>query len=132
MTDPTGPDTSRPAPSPAGSSSPAAGSATTGQNATPPADWADQVTDLIVDTVDKVRERTTGPVLEISKGIVHGVVALLILTPILVLFFAGAVRLLNWAIPGDVWIAYAILGVLMLVLGSFLWSRRAPRATTTK
>jgi len=132
MTDPTGPDTSRPAPSPGASSSPAAGSATTGQNAAPPADWADQVTDLIVDTVDKVRERTTGPVLEISKGIVHGVVALLILTPILVLFFAGAVRLLNWAIPGDVWIAYAILGVLMLLLGSFLWSRRAPRATTIK
>ena len=132
MTDPTGPDTSRPAPSTAASSPPAAGSATTGQSPTPPADWADQVTDLIVDTVDKVRERTTGPVLEISKGIVHGVVALLILTPILVLFFAGAVRLLNWAIPGDVWIAYAILGVLMLVLGSFLWSRRAPRATTTK
>jgi hypothetical protein len=132
MTDPTGPDNSRPAPSAATSSSPAAGSATTGQNAAPPADWADQVTDLIVDTVDKVRERTTGPVLEISKGIVHGVVALLILTPILVLFFAGAVRLLNWAIPGDVWIAYAILGVLMLLLGSFLWSRRAPRATATK
>lgn len=126
MTDPTGPDTSRPAPSAAASASasasPSAGPA--------PADWADQVTDLIVDTVDKVRERTTGPVLEISKGVVHAVVALLILTPILVLFFAGAVRLLNWAIPGDVWIAYAILGVLLVLLGSFLWSRRAPRTPT--
>ena len=58
--------------------------------------------------------------------------ALLILTPILVLFFAGAVRLLNWAIPGDVWIAYAIMGVLLLLLGAFLWSRRAPRTTPTK
>ena len=128
MTDPTGPETTRPAaaPGPASSSS---GPAPAGQTAAAPPDWADQVTDLIVDTVDKVRERTTGPVLEISKGIVQGVVALLILTPILVLFFAGAVRLLNWAIPGDVWIAYAIMGVLMLLLGSFLWSRRAPRTT---
>ncbi|MFM7064745.1 MAG: hypothetical protein ACKO04_14835 [Actinomycetes bacterium] len=122
MTDPTGPDTTRPAASTASGTS--AGAA---QSAAAPADWADQVTDLIVDTVDKVRDRTTGPVLEISKGIVHGVVALLILTPILVLFFAGSVRLLNWAIPGDVWIAYAILGVLLLLLGSFLWSRRTPR-----
>ena len=130
MTDPTGTDTTRPAPSTATPSSTAAGASAAGPGAAAPADWADQVTDLIVDTVDKVRERTTGPVLEISKGIVHGVVALLILTPILVLFFAGAVRLLNWAIPGDVWIAYAVLGVLLLLLGAFLWSRRAPRLPT--
>ena len=130
MTDPTGPDTTRPAPSTATPSSTAAGASAAGPGAAAPADWADQVTDLIVDTVDKVRERPTGPVLEISKGIVHGVVALLILTPIVVLFFAGAVRLLNWAIPGDVWIAYAILGVLLLLLGAFLWSRRAPRTPT--
>lgn len=129
MTDPTGPDTTRPAPTATPSSS-ATGSSAAGPGAAAPADWADQVTDLIVDTVDKVRDRTTGPILEISKGIVHAVVALLILTPILVLFFAGAVRLLNWAIPGDVWIAYAILGVLLLLLGAFLWSRRAPRTTT--
>ena len=121
MTDPTGPDSARPA------ASSAPGGAAAGPSAAPQADWADQVTDLIVDTVDKVRDRTTGPILEVSKGIVHGVVALLILTPILVLFFAGAIRLLNWAVPGYVWIAYAILGVLMLLLGTFLWSRRAPR-----
>jgi len=130
MTDPTGSDTTRPASSSTTSTS--AGSSTSGPAAAAPADWADQVTDLIVDTVDKVRERTTGPILEISKGIVHAFVALLILTPILVLFFAGAVRLLNWAIPGDVWIAYAILGVLLMLLGAFLWSRRAPRTTSTK
>jgi len=130
MTDPTGSDTTRPASSSTTSTS--AGPSTSGPAAAAPADWADQVTDLIVDTVDKVRERTTGPILEISKGIVHAFVALLILTPILVLFFAGAVRLLNWAIPGDVWIAYAILGVLLMLLGAFLWSRRAPRTTSTK
>lgn len=132
MTDPTGSQTARPAPSATASSSPSAGTSPSGQAAAAPADWADQVTDLIVDTVDKVRERTTGPVLEISKGIVHAFVAVLILTPILVLFFAGAVRLLNWAIPGDVWIAYAIIGVLLLLLGALLWSRRAPRTTPTK
>ncbi|MFM7062239.1 MAG: hypothetical protein ACKO04_01925 [Actinomycetes bacterium] len=127
MTDPTGPDSARPA----ASAVPGPGSQAASGGAAQ-ADWADQVTDLIVDTVDKVRDRTTGPILEVSKGIVHGVVALLILTPILVLFFAGAIRLLNWAIPGDVWIAYAVLGVLLLLLGSFLWSRRAPRPTSPR
>ena len=29
-------------------------------------DWTDQVTGLIVDNVDKVRNRTTGPILEIT------------------------------------------------------------------
>lgn len=89
-------------------------------------DWADQVTALIVDSVDKVRDRTTGPVLELAKGLVQAVVAVLVLTPILVVAVAGTVRLINWAVPGDVWIAYAIMGVLLVVLGLFLWSRRGP------
>jgi regulator of PEP synthase PpsR (kinase-PPPase family) len=80
-----------------------------------------------VDSVDKVRERTTGPILEIAKGTVQGVVGLMILTPIIVLAIAGMVRLLNWAIPGDVWIAYALMGLLLVLLGLFLWSKRFPR-----
>ncbi|MFM7068574.1 MAG: hypothetical protein ACKOYM_03850 [Actinomycetes bacterium] len=90
-------------------------------------DWADQVTDLIVDTVDKVRDRTTGPILEITKGLVQAVVAVMILTPIVVVALAGTVRLLNWAIPGDVWIAYSIMGLALVLGGLALWSRRTPK-----
>ena len=113
MTDPTG--------TPGDGTSPARTAPATSEP-----DWADQVTALIVDSVDKVRDRTTGPILELAKGLVQAVVAVLVLTPILVLAVAGSVRLINWAVPGDVWIAYAIMGVLLVLLGLFLWSRRGP------
>lgn len=133
MSTSTGPDTPLPrtpvdipdhAPAPGTApTSPPAPSATT-------ADWTDQVTDLIVDSVDKVRARTTGPILEGSKGAVYAVVALMLLTPVLVMGTVGAVRLLNWALPGDVWVAYTVLGIIFVIVGVVLWSRRrapAPR-----
>jgi hypothetical protein len=92
-------------------------------------DWTDQVTDLIVDSVDKVRARTTGPILEGAKGAVYAIVALVLLVPILVLGMVGLVRLLNWAIPGDVWIVYALLGIIFVIVGVVLWSRRGKPAT---
>ena len=102
MSTSTGPDTPLPrtpvdipdhAPAPGTApTSPPAPSATT-------ADWTDQVTDLIVDSVDKVRARTTGPILEGSKGAVYAVVALMLLTPVLVMGTVGAVRLLELGPP---------------------------------
>lgn len=90
-------------------------------------DWTDQVTDLIVDTVDKVRDRTTGPVLDISHASVHAVVAALLLLPVGALLLIGLVRVLNWAIPGDVWFIYAGLGTIFCLAGVLLWSKREPR-----
>ncbi|MFZ4518450.1 MAG: hypothetical protein ACOYOP_08675 [Microthrixaceae bacterium] len=90
-------------------------------------DWTDQVTDLIVDTVDKVRARTTGPILEGAKGLVYAVVAMIVLVPILIMGTAGAVRFLNWLLPGDVWVAYAAMGGILVLVGVLLWSKRAPR-----
>jgi hypothetical protein len=87
-------------------------------------DWTDQVTDLVVDSIDKVRARTTGPVMNVSKASVYVVVALIVALPITVALMAGMVRLLNWAIPGDVWIAYAIMAVLFFIGGAVMWSRR--------
>ncbi len=104
-------------------------SARTAGTATSPTeqDWTDQVTDLIVDTVDKVRARTTGPILEGAKGLVYAVVAMIVLVPIMIMGTAGAVRFLNWLLPGDVWVAYAVLGAVLVLLGAWLWSKRAPR-----
>lgn len=92
----------------------------------PEPDWTDQVTDLIVDTVDKVRDRTTGPVLDISHSSVHAVVAMILMVPIGILLVAGIIRLLNWAVPGDVWIVYAGLGTIFALVGVVLWSKRTP------
>jgi hypothetical protein len=104
-----------------------AGATAAGGTERPEPDWTAQVTDLIVDTVDKVRDRTTGPILNISRGSVHALVAIMMLIPVGALFVIGMVRLLNWAIPGDVWIVYAGLGTIFVALGFVLWAKRAPR-----
>ena len=89
-------------------------------------DWTDQVTDLIVDTVDKVRSRTTGPILEIAKGSVHAVVALILLLPVAVLFTVLAVRVLTYFVFREVWITYTVLGTLFVLVGVVLWAKRRP------
>jgi hypothetical protein len=104
----------------------ASGASAPSPSATEP-DWTDQVTDLIVDSVDKVRARTTGPILEVSQGAVHALVAAVLLVPVLALTLVGLVRLLNWAIPGDVWFIYAGLGMILVLAGVVLWRLRTPR-----
>ncbi len=87
-------------------------------------DWTDQVTGLIVDSVDKVRNRTTGPILEISKGAVHAVVALVLLLPVGVLALVLTVRVLTYFVFREVWVTYAVLGTLFALIGVVMWSRR--------
>jgi hypothetical protein len=87
-------------------------------------DWTDQVTGLIVDSVDKVKSRTTGPILEVTRGSVHAVVALLLLTPVVVLLTILAIRVLTYFVFREVWITYTVLGMLFTLIGVVLWSRR--------
>lgn len=87
-------------------------------------DWADQVTTLIVDSVDKVRDRTTGPILEYSRASVHLVVAIIVALPMFLLAVLGLIRLLTWA-TGHAWISYTIIGVVLIGIGSILWSKRS-------
>ncbi|MFV0315540.1 MAG: hypothetical protein ACK5O2_01070 [Microthrixaceae bacterium] len=87
-------------------------------------DWTQQVTDLVTDSVDKVRARTTGPLMGIAQGLVYALVALIVVVPVAIVLGAGLVRFLNWAIPGDVWIVYAIFAVVAWLIGLVCWSRR--------
>ncbi|MCO5318307.1 MAG: hypothetical protein M9942_07700 [Microthrixaceae bacterium] len=87
-------------------------------------EWTQQVTDLVTDSVDKVRSRTTGPLLGFAQGMVYAVVAAVVAVPVLVVLFIGFIRLFNWAVPGDVWIVYAILAVVLWIAGVISWSRR--------
>ena len=87
-------------------------------------DWTDQVTDLIVHNVDRVRSRTTGPILEVVRGSVHALVALTLLLPVAVLFLVLTVRVLTYYVFREVWITYTVLGMLFTLVGVVLWSRR--------
>ena len=113
MTDSSGTTTPRP--------TPAAGSAE---------DWTDQVTALIVDNVDKVKHRTTGPILEVARGSVHAVVAVVLLVPVVVLLVALTIGVLTYFVFREAWITYAVLGTIFTLIGVLLWSRRAPRGST--
>jgi len=85
-------------------------------------DWTDQVTALIVDTIDKVRSKTTGPILEVSKGMVYAVVALMLAVPIVVVFLVGMVRVFTLFIPA--WATYLLFGSTFVIIGAVLWSKR--------
>lgn len=89
-------------------------------------DWTDQVTDLIVSTVDGIRDKTVDPLLKSARAIVYGVVILIVALPVVVLALVMLIRFMDWAIPGDVWIPYLILGVAMVAGGLALWQKRGP------
>lgn len=94
-------------------------------------DWTDQVTGLIVDNVDKVRNRTTGPILEVTRGSVHAVVAVTLILPVIVLLVILLVRVLTYYVFREVWITYTVLGMILTVVGVALWSRRHSSASTS-
>ena len=39
-------------------------------------------------------------------------------------------RLLNWILPGDVWVAYVVLGIVFALGGVYSWSKRQPTSAT--
>ena len=86
-------------------------------------DWADQVTDLFVDLVDNVRDKTTGPILKVARGVVYGIVAFVVLVFVAI---AGLILLgrIAFLIPVEEWIVYLGFGVIFSALGFFLWSKR--------
>jgi len=89
-----------------------------------PADWPQQATGRVVDLVDDVRTKTSGPAIRISRAIVYGLVAVILLLVALPLFLVGITRLLNYAIPGDVYWVYLGIGVVFTLVGLLVWSQR--------
>lgn len=86
-------------------------------------DWTDQVADLVVDLVESVRDKTTGPILKAARGLVFGTVAIVMFVVIGVIGIALAGRALS-LLPIAQWLIYLILGLLVNALGFFLWSKR--------
>jgi hypothetical protein len=103
----------------------------------PDDDWPSQAADTIERVVGTVRDRTTGPLLKIAKTIVYGTFAVLVGLAALVVAVIGAVRALNSYLPDQVfgdehmWAAYLIMGLIFVLAGGVLWSRRrAPEQTS--
>jgi hypothetical protein len=106
-----------------------------------PEDWPQQASTKLVSVIDSLRAGTTGPAIRISRAIVYGLVALILLLLAVPLLIIGLTRLLIgsldsgflWFLPGlehdkAVWVAYLGLGTLFCAIGLLLWSRRPRRA----
>lgn len=91
-----------------------------------PAEWPAQAADTIVDTIAKVRDRTTKPALLAARGLVYGLVAAVVGSVAFFLFLLIIVRVWANYVPGHVWVIYAIFAVVFSGVG--LWALRKANA----
>ena len=98
-------------------------------------DWAERVTQFIADWTEKIRVRTTQPLIYLARAIVFGVIATIGVIASVTLLLIGIMRLVinvldNWfAHSTAVWSAYFIVGGLFLLVGMFLMTKRYTKNT---
>jgi len=90
-------------------------------------DWPSQAADTIVRVVGQVRDATTGRVEGVARAIVYGLLAGILGGVIAVLFAIALVRFINIWVPGDVWAAHLITGVIFTLGGMVLYKQRHPK-----
>lgn len=89
------------------------------------ADWPVQATRSIVQVVDTVRDKTSGPAITAVASIVYGIVAVMGVAILAIVLTAATVRGLELLLWRKVWAAYLVLAVISLAGGLLCWSRRA-------
>jgi hypothetical protein len=89
-------------------------------------DWTTDAADAIDRSIALVRERTVEPAQAITRVVVYGLLASIIVGPALVLTAIGAFRGLVLAEQGYVWAAWCTLGGIFVLLGAVCWSKRNP------
>ena len=92
--------------------------------------WAADVTQTIVSTIDKIRDRTTTPIVMLARGLVFGILGVILSSAAFVLFLIGLSRglisLIEWPLDHDsaVWVSHAIVGGLLVLAGSICMVKR--------
>ena len=95
-------------------------------------DWPAQATDFVVNTVDSVRDRTTGTILTIARVTVFGLLAVVLGLVVAVLAIVLLVRFLDAILPSSVWLPYLILGLASLIGGLLVFRRRHPSGNSNR
>lgn len=90
-------------------------------------DWPSQTADTIERAVGTIRSKTIEPLERIVRVVVYGLVAAVLGLAALVLVTVALVRALDVVVPGEVWSAHLILGIVFTLLGLVLWSKRATK-----
>jgi hypothetical protein len=97
-------------------------------------DWPARAADAIVNVVGVVRDNTTGRITTIARGLVFGLFAAVLGTAVFVMLIIASIRLLDEALPSGVWLAYLVLGVVVVIAGALVFRKRnqsAPPAGNT-
>ena len=87
-------------------------------------DWTSDAADAIDRAVGLARDRTVVPARALTRGLVYGMLAVLVVLPAVVLLIVGAFRGLTEAYQGEVWASWLTLGGIFVIAGVFLWARR--------
>ncbi len=87
-------------------------------------DWPAQAATSIEQLVTTVRDRTTKPALTAARAVVYALVGGTLIMASLLLLVVCLIRLLNNYLPGDVWVAYLVLGSVFVIIGLVLWTQR--------
>ncbi|MCB0978424.1 MAG: hypothetical protein KDB02_13300 [Acidimicrobiales bacterium] len=88
-----------------------------------PAEWSAQAADTVVDTIAKVRDKTTRPAQIAARGLVYGLVVAVLGTAAFVLLMVGITRAWSNWMPGDIWILYLAIAVVFTIAGLFCLGR---------
>jgi hypothetical protein len=103
-----------------------------GQRSSPPAraeaDWASQTADRIERVVGSFRGKTTEPVERVARLLVFGLLAAFLGIAAVVMLAILVVRVLDIAIPGEVWSAHVTAGGIFSLAGLFFWRKRSRKS----
>ena len=95
------------------------------------ADWTKDLLDRLDHYIDVVRSNTTDRLVKVARVLVFGLITAILGTMAGIIALITLIRLLDIALPREVWLPYVVLGAIFLVMGLFLWSKKtAPAAKT--
>lgn len=98
-------------------------------------DWPAQATDSILNLVDSVRDKTTGPALTAARAVVYGTIIFLLAIPLAIMLLIGAMRAMEgillfigektgWAFLVDpMYLVYLTFGVLFVLASRYLFRK---------
>jgi hypothetical protein len=95
-------------------------------------EWPSQAADTIVDLVDQVRAKTTGPAITAARGLVFGLIVGVLALVVGVLALVFLVRITTEVLEAiwdgaGVWLTYLIYGVVFTAVGAYVFGRRHVR-----
>ena len=98
----------------------------TGVNQEHPADkdWVSQALDTLERVIDTIRSKTSEPLLKVVQTIVFGMLAAGLAITMLLLITIGGVRMLDAYLPQGVWLAYFVMGSVLILIGLVAWRKR--------